>query len=57
MRAALKNTSCCCFWAVISNVANVNSSAFKNSHGNLARDFESSEITEGGEKQKSLVWN
>lgn len=57
MRAALKNTSCCCFWAVISNVANVNSSAFKNSHGNLARDFESSEITEGGEKQNSLVWN
>lgn len=57
MTAALKNTSYWCFWAVISNVANVSSSAFKNSHRTLASDFESSEITERGEIEKSLVWN
>lgn len=57
MRAALKNTSYWCFWAVISNVANVSSSAFKNSLRNLASDFESSEITERGEIEKSLVCN
>lgn len=57
MRATLKNTSYWCFWAVISNVANVSSSAFKNSHRTLASDFESSEITERGEIEKSLVWN
>lgn len=28
-----------CFWTMIPNVANVSSSAFKNSHRNLARDF------------------